>query len=345
MSPLDRAERLREAAHEDPDAVNPDDVLELLRYPARPVQRAAADALLPIVTEHPESGTGAVGRIDHLLRTIERDAEPGEDTAEFGESLLLCLARIANADPEKALDAADAVLDILDPDDPLAVPASACLAQLVAARPEAFVHDVDLFIDLLEADDPAVRRHGVHVLVELGSEEPEAVTSALPQLGDCLSDEAQTAQKAAVVIGQIARVDAEAVRSVLPELFDALDAESTGVRANVVGAIADLAGDLPHAVGERQGAIADRLDDDAASVRRNAAAALGRLADAGVEIDDPAEAGLVELLDDPDATVRVTACQVLGRLSSPLAAELLRAAADEDDELAVRKAAERALKD
>jgi HEAT repeat protein len=340
VTPRDRAARLREDARADPDAVNPDAVLELLRHPSRPVQRVAAEALLPIVTEHPGAGSDAVARIEHLLRTLERSDDP--DPA-FGETLLLSLARIASADPEKALGAADAVLSLLDPDGPLAAPASACLTQLVAVRPGAFVHDVDQFVALLDAEAPAARRHAAHLLVEIGGEEPEAVRGAIPALRDRLDDDAETAQKAAVVLGQVARIDAAAVRPALPDLIDALDAATTGIRANAVGAVADVAGDLPKAVGEHQDALAARLDDEAASVRRNAAATLGRIADADVDLSESAHTGLVELLDDPDATVRATACQALGQLSSPAAAELLRATADEDEELAVRKAAERAL--
>lgn len=346
MTPLDRAARLREAAREDPDAVNPDDVLELLRYPARPVQRQAADALLPIVTEHPAAGSGAIGRIDHLLRTLDRDPEAAEAAVEFGETLLLSLARVAGADPEKSLGAADAVLEMLDPDDPLAAPASACLTQLVAARPAAFVYDVDQFLDLLDADEPAVRRHGVHALVELGGEEPESVRPALPHLRRCLVDgDTETAQKAGVVVGQIARIDADAVRAARPELFEALDAEAASVRANAVGAIADMAADRPGAVDDRQATLAACLDDESASARRNAAATLGRIAGAGLKLAESAQSGLVDLLDDPDATVRVTACQALGQLDSPVVEELLRAAAEDDDAMAVRKAAERALQD
>jgi hypothetical protein len=117
--------------------------------------------------------------------------------------LLLCLARIASADPEKTLEAADAVLSLLDPADPLAAPASACLTQLVAVRPEAFVHDVDQFVALPDADEPAARRHAAHVLVETGGKEPDAVRPAILELCDCFAaDDTETAQKAASSSGR-----------------------------------------------------------------------------------------------------------------------------------------------
>jgi HEAT repeat protein len=129
----------------------------------------------------------------------------------------------------------------------------------------------------------------------------------------------------------------------LPDVIDAPEVSGHGIRANAVGAVADLAAGPRKAVSEHQDALAVRLNDEAASVRRNAAAVLGRVADVDPDLAESAHAGLAELLDDPDATVRATACQALGQVASPVAAELLRATADEDEELAVRKAAERAF--
>lgn len=96
------------------------------------------------------------------------------------------------------------------------------------------------------------------------------------------------------------------VRPALPDLIDALGASVDGIRANAVGAVADLAAELPKAGSEHRDALAVRLDD-------------------------------------PDATGRATACRAHGQVASPVAAEILRATADEDEELAVRKAAERVL--
>lgn len=345
-TPLGRARELREAARADPDAVNPDHVLELLRYPKRPVQREAAEALLPLVTEHPRVGTAAVGRLAYLLRSVDVDAadEPDAERA-FAETLLLALARVASVVPEKALTARQEVLAFLDdPAEPLAAPATVCLAQFVEAGPASFVSHVSTFEALLDAESAAVRRTAVHILTQLGATYPGAITDAVPALGDRLSDsDPESAKKAAVALGLAARNDSQAVTESAPALAAVLNATERGLRANAAGALADIAEDVPSAVADHEEALLAQLDDDAPAVRRNATAALARLAHAGASMEGAAQRGLIELLDDPDTTVRVTACRALGNVESPVAQELLRHTATDDDSPAVRQAAQRAL--
>lgn len=349
-TPLERAGELRGAARENPDAVNPDHVIELLRYPKRPVQREAAEAFLPIVTAHPAAGTAAVGRVAYLLRTIDLEdvrESPGDSSATlaFAETLLLSLARIAGASSEKALTARQEVLRFLEePDGRLAAPASVCLAQFVEAGPASFVSHVDRFESLLDAESPDARRNAAHIITQLGATHPGAIENAVPALRDCLTDsDTETAKKAAVALGLAARADSGTVAESVPALAAALDAEDRGLRANAAGALADIAEGLPEPVSDNEGMLLERLEDDDSAVRRNAAAALARLADAGESMDGAAQRGLIELLDDPDVTVRVTACQALGYVDSPVVQELLRQTAEDDDSPAVRQAAERAL--
>ncbi|MFB6222003.1 MAG: hypothetical protein ABEH90_11260, partial [Halolamina sp.] len=201
-TPRDRAQRLREAARDDPDAVNPDRVLELLRYPEREVQRVAAEAFLPLVTEHPEAGTGAVERLAYLLRTADPErAADREQAVAFMRTLLLCLARIASVAPEKALNARTEVLACLDdPSGPLAAPASVCLAQFMEAGPASFIAHIDRFEALLDAEEPTVRRNAAHILAQLAGSHPGSVTSAMPTLGERLTDpDTETAKKSALV--------------------------------------------------------------------------------------------------------------------------------------------------
>lgn len=362
-TPLDRARELREAAREDPDVVNPDHVIELLRYPKRPVQREAAEAFLPLVTAHPIVGAVAVGRIAYLLRTAnieDVDESLGDSSANrtqsdtaassdavlaFTETLLLSLARIAGAAPEKALTARQEVLRFLDdPDGALAAPASVCVAQFVEVGSASFVSHVDQFEVLLHAESPDVRRNAAHIMTQLGATHPDAIGDVVPSLRERLRDsDTETAKKAAVALGLAARGDGTALAESVPKLAGMLDADERGLRANAAGALADIAEGLPEPVSNHEEALLARLDDDAAAVRRNAAAALARLADAGASMEGAAQRGFVELLDDPDATVRVTVCQALGHVDSPVVQELLRQTADDDDSPAVRQAAERAL--
>lgn len=345
-SPRDRARQLREAAREEPDAVDPDRVLGLLRHPERSVQRVAAEALLPLVTASPLVGEGTVERIAYLLRQTDPEtAEDHEAVVSFAETLLLCLARIASAAPGRAFTARQEVLDPLEePEGPLTAPASVCLAQFVEADPVAFVVYVDRFAALLEADDPTVRRNAAHLLTVIAGSYPSTVRPALPALRERLDDpDTGTAKKSAVVLGLAARENPGEVASAVPALAEALDAEDQGVRANAAGALADVADGRPEQVADQARVLVSQLTDDAASVRRNAAAALSRLADAEVHLEGPAHGALIELLGDPEPTVRVTACRALGKMGSPVGLELLRTRAEEDEAEAVRWAAQQAL--
>lgn len=345
-SPRDRARRLREVAREAPDAVEPDSVLALLRHPERPVQRVAAEAFLQLVTAQPSAGEDAVERIAYLLRQSDPDeAEDPEAAIDFAETLLLSLARVAGVAPGKAFTARQEVLAPLEePDGPLAAPASVCLAQFAEADPVAFVVYVDRFAALLDAKEPTVRRNAAHLLTVVAGSYPGAVKPALPALRERLDDpDTETAKKSAVVLGLAARENPGELASAVPALARALDAESRGIRANAAGALADVADGRPDQVAEATESLVSRLTDNAASVRRNAAAALSRLAAADLDLEGPAHGALIELLGDPDPTVRATACRALGKLGSPVALELLRTRAEEDEVDAVRAAAERAL--
>lgn len=345
-TPRDRARQLRAAAREEPDAVNPDRVLELLRYPERPVQRVAAEAFLPLVTEYPAAGTGAIERIAYLLRQANPGtAEDREAAVEFVETLLLGLGRIATADPESAFTARQAVLDVLaDPESPLEAPATVCLAPFVEADPISFVAHVDRFSALLDAEEPMVRRNAAHLLVQIAGSHPSSVEPAIPSFRDRVTDpDIETAKKSAVALGLAARGIPGDVASSVPALAEALDTEDRGVRANAVGALADIADGHPEPVAEYAEALVAQLNDDATAVRRNTAVALCRLADADIDLDGPAHGALIELLDDPDPTVRATACRALGKMGSPVALELLRTTAREDEADAVRWAARKAL--
>lgn len=345
-SPRDRARQLRAVARERPDAVDPDRVLELLRHPEPSVHRVAAEALLPLVTAFPSVGEGAVERIAYLLRqTDPEDAEDREAAIAFAETLLLSLARIATVAPVEAFTARQEVLGPLtEPEGPLTAPASVCLAQFAEADPVSFVVYVDRFAALLEAEDPTVRRTAAHLLTVIAGCYPSAVEPALPELREGLADpDTETAKKSAVALGLVARESPGAVASTVPALAEALDAEERGVRANAAGALADIAEGRPGDVVEHTESLVSSLTDDTASVRRNAAAALSQLADADTDLEGLAHGSLIELLGDPEPTVRATACRALGKMGSPVALELLRTKAAEDEEEGVRLAAQRAL--
>lgn len=345
--PRVRAEELREAAGGDADAVDPDEVVQLLRYPEREVQRHAAAALLAVVTEHPSAGVNAVDRLAHLLSTLgstdEADADPTE--VAFGETLLLCLARVATAEPERVVSAGDPVVDRLPPGDPLAAAASVCALQLLEADPAAFVPHVERFTALLDADGASTRRHAAHALTELAATRPAVVAPSAAALRRRLDDEdTETVQKAASALGRVARVEPAAVAPALSDVLPLLDHRERGVRANAAGVLADVAEAEPGTVARHVVTLCDSLADDAVPVRRNVATALVRVMAERDAVTGPVEGGLIELLDDQDPTVRALACRAIGHIQSPAALELLRSTAQCDPEPAVRKAARWAIR-
>lgn len=347
-APLERATRLRTAAAADPDAVDPDDVLELLRYPVRAVQRPAADALLSVVTAFPEVGRDAVSRLAHLLDTLDEtapDDEPRERRIAFGETLLLCLSRIAAAHPADVAPVRDSVVDRLNPaGGDLNAAASICLVQLVSGDPGLWVGEVDLFAKLLDADDDATRRHAAHALSEIAEEHPAAVAPALPAMEEaCSAEDEEILKKVTATLGRLAWADAETAAPCLPAVTPLLDHEDVAVRANAVGTVADIAADCPGDVAPHLDAVTDLLDDADPRVRRNATATLARVAAANEPLPTPIDGGLMELLDDPDMMVRTLACRAIGYHEVPAALELLRPMATDDPEAAVREAAQWAI--
>jgi hypothetical protein len=346
--PRTRARELREAAGSDADVVDPDEVIQLLRYPERAVQRDAAAALLGIVTEFPDAGSNAVDRLAHLLSTLEEAAPADEcedDRAAFGETLLLCLARVATYDPDRVLTVRKSVLARLDADGEYASTASVCLVQLLDTDPAAFVPHVDRLAALLDAEAVPARRHAAHALSALAESHPAAVVPATDVLRRRLDDpDVETVQKATSTLGLVARSDADAVEPILPDVLVLLEHDEREVRANAAGVVADVAVDRPIAVSGHLPTLCDCLDDEAVPVRRNVATAFVRVAAAEGVLPGPAEGGLIELLDDHDATVRGLTCRALGHTASPAPLELLRSTAQRDDDPAVREAARWAIR-
>lgn len=348
MTPRARARSLREAAGADVHGVDQDAVVELLRYPERAVQRDAAAAMLALLTEFPTAGRKVVDRFSHLLVTLEGAApsdEPETTRVEFGETLLLCLARVATHDPERVLAVREAILGRLrPPDGPYAAAASVCVVQLLEADPAAFVPHVPDLAALLGAADPAARRHAAHAFTVLADAHPDAVAHVSGALEDGLSAaDPETVQKATSALGLLAAHDADAVVAHLSDVGPHLDHPVDGVRTNAVGVVAAVAGHRPGAVEGLLVDLVDRLDDDAPPVRRNAAATFARVAAQGESVPRPADAALIEQLDDPDPTVRALACRAIGHLDAPAAVELLRTTAADDPDVDVREAARWAL--
>lgn len=345
--PRTRARELREEVGTDADVVDPDEVIELLRYPDREVQRHAAAALLGIVTEFPSAGRLAVDRLAHLLTTLESAAPAEEDHTDrvaFGDSLLLSLARIATTDPDRVLPVREVVVSRLDPDDDLAASASVCLVQLLDADPAPFVAHVERLATLLDSKEPTIRRHTAHALTELAATHPTAVASATAALRRRLTDgDAETVKKATSALGLVARTDSGAVAPALPDVVPLLDHDDRAVRANAAGAVADVAETEAAAVNRYLAHLTDSLEDEAAPVRRNVAAAFLRVGAAAGTLPGPAQGALIELLDDHDPTVRALGCRVLGHIGSTAALELLRSTAQRDDEPEVREAARWAI--
>lgn len=349
--PRARARTLRERAGTDANVVDPHEVIQLLRYPDRDVQRNAAAALLGIVTEYPDAGRNAVDRLSHLLETLEESApaeESVDERAAFGQRLLVCLARVATYDAERVLEERAVILARLDPDESacenptpgLTATASVCLVQLVAADPTVFAPHADRFVALLDAEETATRRHAAHVLSELADSHPAVVAPGAEALRDCLDDDdPETVTKASSTLGKLARESPDDVVAAIPTLVELLDHDAKRVRANAAGVVADVAANRPAAVSESLPALCDTLEDDADPVRRHVATAFTRVAATVGTVPNPVDGALIELLDDPDPMVRAQSCRALGHTETPAALELLRATARTDDEPGVREAA------
>lgn len=338
-TPEERARELRRRAAEDVEGVDPAAVLELLRYPDRAVQGEAARALLALVAEYPHVGEGAVAALADLLSGSDVD----HDSREVA---LRCLAHIAADTPERVADVRESVSACITPDDEggLNAAATVCLVQLAAYDPGPFHAEVERYGRLLESEDDAVQRHAAYVLRQVATATPGAVA---PLVDTLVGRTAEAGPEARVTllsaVGVVAVAQPAAVESVVPDVTALAGDDDAEVRSNVAALLGELADDAPHIVGRERAALVALLDDDDAVVRRNASTAALRVAARTPDAVDDAGRHLLELVDDPDAEVRHNACVALGHLEETLALELLRSAATDDPDAAVREAARWAI--
>lgn len=333
-SPAERARTLREAALDNPEAVDLDDLHEILTEPAAPpnAHGMAIVALLQVTFSDVSPGSRFVPPLAKLLTRPSLDADA---------VVLRCLRQLALDHPDAVLEHVDAIADrvTLDGGD-VTKAATGCCTILVEDERAVFIDLAPTLSALLESEDAAIRRNAMYVLSQIAREYPDEVRPLVPQLvTDVTSRDSNYLKNLLSTLGHVTDAYPDAARPVLEELAHLSEDSDQAVRGNAIGLIADVAKQHPSDVAPYVETLEARLEDDEAIVRGNAASGVLHVAVENPDAVETAIPALVEILDDPDPSVRRATCKALAHLEATVAQEQLRSLAESDPEPSVREVA------
>ncbi|MFB6150653.1 MAG: HEAT repeat domain-containing protein [Haloarculaceae archaeon] len=340
--PYDRAIDLAERAREDPDAVDRDEIIELLGSESSDARRYAIQAFRAVEWSESELESfvpplrGALRADDPILRNsalqaltdvASRDVslvEPVlDDVADLlsdeqdlvRSSTVEFLYFVGQEDAEAIRPCADELLAMFDGDpSPGQRSPLYCLALLAREDVDPVVDELHRFVDVF-VDGPDDR-------AEFDTREIDGRLDA-----DQIQNVAQTATKqrrdyrvvAGDVIVSIARQEPAAVVDHLPDLAPFADDPVLQIRVVVLDVLGALAMDYPERVLGHLPALAAALDDGR-PVSAHAVKALGALSqerpDAAVEAVSPHADKLIDLLDHAESEVRSVAAGLLSYLGA-----------------------------
>lgn len=299
----EEVEALTEQAVYAPADADLDALVELLDRVDPEVREAAVRALASMPRSHLDAVTdavpGLIDALDHDDRGVRHRAAEA-------------LARIAGADPGAVAPEAEALADRLPDAD---VRVRNHLTEALRHAAEASPERADAVLELLESDDPAVRRAAVTVL---GSA-PSAAAPALDRLIELFEERPHNRDEIAPILAAAAREDPASVAPAAPALVEyvgddpaareaaveALSRIATHDPAAVRPAIDALAGALRRAEEPLRGTVADgvvavlREFPGEADVVAEALSAGDSWQRFGAEraLEEAADASLEELLD------------------------------------------------
>lgn len=149
-----------------PHAASVGEAIDATDWPV--LQYGLVDALAPVAEAHPED---AMVALDPLVDSLDPDIR-SQDRARAA----LALSFLADADEQRVADAVedrlDAVLDLLEADEPEVQSAGAGLLMYVGEQsPDRVAEATDLLLDMLDAEDPSVRGSAAWVLGIAGDED------------------------------------------------------------------------------------------------------------------------------------------------------------------------------
>lgn len=345
----EEAVAVRRLAHANPDAVHVPSVLALLdRADESPLRRRnALRALRSIAAERPSDCTPAVPLLRSALESDDgtltgSSTDDGDSTVDA----LATLRAIGNDDPADIAPLTDDIVPFLRSDTAaVSREAARCVASIADADPDDAVDSVPALAAFVDegADGQA---HAVFALSCVTRDRPEAVEPVVETLREAIVDEALSdvvRSNATAALGRVVGERPSVAVDIVDDVATLFDADDHRLRNNAIGLIGDAATVHTDVVEPHADRIVELSTVEDTYTRINASAALARIAEDFPKSVADATGTVAELLSDDDPTVRENACWTLGHLRADEARSALEERMRDDEEASVRIRAEWAL--
>ncbi|MFC7215874.1 HEAT repeat domain-containing protein [Saliphagus sp. GCM10025334] len=363
----ERAEAVRTVVESNPEAVDVDELADLLVSESREARQTAFEAYRTLVSDRPTVADDVGARLESHLTDDAADVRKraaltaaafaddhpavvdelvpalrsiGIDPAEPGrEAAIVAIAKLAHTGPASIVPAVDDLVAICH--DPISAPESNRSERggpdksgVAALQPER------------EQRDQA-RLHAIAALTLIAADEPAAVRSAAPSIASLLEDDHRLIRAGACeVLEELATAYPASVEPFAPELAErAANDTKHPVPWRAADALIALDADRPECVGEAVAPFANDLSrflESSDVDRRRAGVAL--IADAALARPESVESirpTLRDLLSDDDASVRMNAVIAIGAAGTDSDRSTVADLADSDSDERVRETATR----
>lgn len=364
----ERAEAVRTVVESNPEAVDVDELTDLLVSESREARRAAFEAYQALASDRPSVADDVGDRLETHLT---------DDAADVRERAALTTAAFADENPGVVDGLVPALRSIgIDPAEPGREAAIVAIAKLAHVRLASITPAVDALVAI--CDDPVstpssarddlggpgksdaaaalqperkrrdqARLHAIAALTLLAADDPAAVRSAAPSIASLLEDDHHLIRAGACeVLEDLATVYPASVEPFAPELAERAATDTKHpVPWRAADALVALDADRPECVGEAVAPFASDLSrflESADADRRRAGVAL--VADAALARPESIESmrpTLRDLLSDDDASVRMNAVIALGAAGTESDRSTVADLADSDPDERVRETATR----
>mgnify|MGYP002338705564 CR=1 FL=1 len=325
--------------------VDENEILDLIANPPVPgkVYSNAVTALARVAAERDDVGGEFVEPLERLLN------RPSVKT----EIALRALRHVASNDPESVAEVHEDVVSCVEIDaDDHAVnrAATGCSVELAYADSGLLMEYTPLFGSLLDSEDETVRRNCVYVLTCVAKEHPEEVLPAVDDVISSLDRHGDPDGSKSSLVGRISRHYPDATVEAVPVLQDILEGsgkkntkKKAKVKANALGALADIAKEHPDEVVDSLERAEELLEHQDGTVRYNTCGLIEEVSKQKPREVENLSPKLIGGLDDDHQGVRLKTAFVLGEIKADDAVERLKELKDGDPSIEVRRLAEKAV--
>lgn len=332
-----RAKTLARESKTNPDTVDVEAVLDLLRNPS--VSPTARNQSLEALQHLAEAGVPIDCAVISILEELlEHDQQPPAPVLE-------CIGAIAIAHPEEVTRLSDNVVDYLSTDiDSETIAATNCVVELAMIDPSALMGEVPMLAALLDAEHQTVHENAVFALSKIAHANPQRVVPVVSQLVTEIDSRSRAYRADALsALGAVAAKHPESLEPVLDTVADIAQSNDPVVTGNAIGVLGDAARANPELVNEHLGVVRASLSSPDKHVRANATATIVTIAARDPSLVRGFIPDIIEVLDDPSPVVRQNACSMIGHVGATIAIPHLKTRKQRDPAASVQKTAAWAL--